>query len=499
MRLNMTTQLHQQIAAIAQKDPAIHVSELVLVHLITNRLDKALQTFVGFYRKYPDTKPIVQIGLKSCTYDPNKALWQIYFPPAGTQPGTFNVVSTAAFAAEFAVAKVDDAKVELFTVTLTVDQVSALGVVEKGGLSIKDPVLDTSTLLTEDPNYDANLRACGLTDAQVKRLEGFVEDSVVPASFNNIFRGAPAINLETLFPMISFQDPELDQVLGGLLIVARQGAQLNQSACCPCAAQSPPITVTPGPSKPHPDPSTGGTLPINITIPPPAKQVTENNVSGLVSLYLPETTIASMTGGPYPAVTGYIDDNGFIGYSLDYTVAFLSSSLSLTDPRATLVLKVEFYLTAHGEVNVDLPCVGRTPIGRCWATNRNNPNISFFEIGVSPVLLPNGTLVLQQQLLNVFVSLFDVDVVTASSALLTYLFAYGGIYGFLIDMVLAREIEMKLPFQLQDSVREIMGKFNWTVFDISDFDLGILGGNYRILPAVSRTNDSALLGFDLDR
>jgi hypothetical protein len=48
----MTTQLHQLIAAIAKNDPAIHVSELVLINLITNRLDKALNTFLGFYQKY---------------------------------------------------------------------------------------------------------------------------------------------------------------------------------------------------------------------------------------------------------------------------------------------------------------------------------------------------------------------------------------------------------------------------------------------------------------
>jgi hypothetical protein len=119
---------------------------------------------------------------------------------------------------------------------------------------------------------------------------------------------------------------------------------------------------------------------------------------------------------------------------------------------------VQFYLAAHGEVNVDVPCVGREPIGRCWATNRKNPNISYFEIGVSPKLLPNGALVLQQQVLNVFVSLFDVDVVTAIPALLGYLNPYAGIWGFLVDKVLAREIEMKLPNKFQDAVPNIMGK-----------------------------------------
>jgi hypothetical protein len=497
----MTTHLHQQIAAIAQNDPAIHVGELVLINLITNRLDKALKTFRGFYRKYPDRKPIVQIGLKSCTYDRTGANWQIHLPPPGTQPGAFVVVSTAAFTAIFAVAKVDDVNVELFTVTLTVNAVNALGFVEKGRLSIKDPELDSSTLLFEDPkHYDANLRACGLTDAQVKRLEGLVEDSVAPTLFNKIFSGAPAVNLESLFPMISFQDPpELDRVAGGLLVVARPGAQLNQSACCPCGVQSPRIIVDPGRSTPNPDPSTGGKLPINITIPPPAAHVPENNVDGEISLYLPKTTIASMTGGPYPAITGYSDDNGFVGYRLDYTLAFLSKTLTLTDPRATLVLKVEFYISGHGEVNVDLPCVGRTPIGRFWATNRDNPNLSFIEVGVTPKLLPNGKLVLQEELLGVFVSLFNVDTTTAAPWLLGYLHPVAGIWGFFLDIIMSREIGMKLPTKLQDAARDMMGKLNWTLFDISDFDLDIIGEKmYGIRPAVSRTNDSALLGFELE-
>ena len=48
-------------------------------------------------------------------------------------------VSTATFSVVFAVTKVDDKNVELFTTTLTVSQVTALGVVENGKLSIGDP------------------------------------------------------------------------------------------------------------------------------------------------------------------------------------------------------------------------------------------------------------------------------------------------------------------------------------------------------------------------
>jgi hypothetical protein len=212
----MTTPLHRQIAGYAHNDPAIHVSELVLINLITNRLDRALRAFRGFYGQYPDVHPIVQIGLKACTYNRAGANWQMNLPPAGTQPGAFSISSTAAFTATFAVAKVDDVNVELFTVTLTVNAVLALGFIEKGKLSIKDPEVRSSTHLTEDPNYDDHLAARHLTDAQVKRLEGLVEGSVVPTLFNNIFRGAPAINLEALFPMISFQDPpELHEAVYG--------------------------------------------------------------------------------------------------------------------------------------------------------------------------------------------------------------------------------------------------------------------------------------------
>ncbi len=495
----MTTPLHRDIAAIAKNDPAIHLSELVLINLITNRLDEALRTFVGFYRKYPDVGPIVQIGLKSCNYSRATANWRMYLPPRGTQPGAFSIRSTASFAAVFAVTKVDDTSIELFTVRLTVREVNAAGLVSNGKISIKDPVVSFETHRDEDPNYEDNLEESGLTDENVKRLEGLVEGAVVPISFTNIFRGARDIDLGSLFPMISFQDPpDLVPLQGGLLLVARLGAQLNEAARCPCAAQSPPITAKPGKPTPNPDPATGGTLPIDITIPPPARQPTENTLNGALSLYLPEPTIQSMTGGPYPSVTGYVDDNGFIGYSVDYSVAFLSSALSFSDPRAMLVLKVEFYINAHGEVNVDLPCVGRSPIGRVWVTNRNNPHRSYFEIGVSPKILPGGKLVLEQQLLHVFVSFVEVDVVTIASWLLGYLFAYGGIYGFLIDMILAREIGFKLPFKLEDAVRDVMGKFNWTIFDLSKFDLNVVDRtNHVVRPAASRTNDSVLLGFAL--
>src|SRR6478609_3465804 len=87
----MPNTLHPKIAAIAKKDPAIHVSEFVLVNLITNRLDRALKSFKGFYQPYPAKTPRVQIGLKTCDYNRTTAKWAVDFAPSGTQPGTFEV------------------------------------------------------------------------------------------------------------------------------------------------------------------------------------------------------------------------------------------------------------------------------------------------------------------------------------------------------------------------------------------------------------------------
>src|SRR6478672_763680 len=94
----------------------------------------------------------------------------------------------------------------------------------------------------DDVDYDAHLKMCGLTDAEVKRLQGLVEGSVAPSSISNIFRKVPPIELGSLFPMISFRDPvELNSVAGGLLIIAREGFNLNQAACCPCGVEPTPI------------------------------------------------------------------------------------------------------------------------------------------------------------------------------------------------------------------------------------------------------------------
>jgi hypothetical protein len=86
-----------------------------------------------------------------------------------------------------------------------------------------------------------------------------------------------------------------------------------------------------------------------------------------------------------------------------------------------------------------------------------------------------------------------------AAELLGYLASWAGkIWGFFLDKVMSRIIGQKLPIQLQDAVRNIIGKFNWTIFDISDFDLDIIGERmYRIEPAVSRMIDSALLGFQV--
>jgi hypothetical protein len=112
--------------------------------------------------------------------------------------------------------------------------------------------------------------------------------------------------------------------------------------------------------------------------------------------------------------------------------------------------------------------------------------------------LPNGILTLQEQLLSIRVQFFDCDVQTLAPALLPYVMPFGGLYGMFVDYMLGRAIAFKLPTQLESSIRDKMGKFNWTIFDISDFDIKIIGDQmYAISPAVSRMDTSVLLGFDL--
>jgi hypothetical protein len=76
------TQLHRQIAAIAQNDPAIHVSELVLINLITNRLDNALNTFRGgrFYQRLCSADGrLIGFDVGFCL---RKGAWRRSLPPA---------------------------------------------------------------------------------------------------------------------------------------------------------------------------------------------------------------------------------------------------------------------------------------------------------------------------------------------------------------------------------------------------------------------------------
>lgn len=55
----------------------------------------------------------------------------------------------------------------------------------------------------------------------------------------------------------------------------------------------------------------------------------------------------------------------------------------------------------------------------------------------------------------------------------------------------------RLRLKLQSMARDIMGKLSWTIFDISNFDLNIVADKKCVIhPAVSRTSDSVLLGFE---
>ena len=495
----MTTQLHQLVAVRAATDPAILIGHALLTELLTRRLRDALLKFVGFFQTYPDAKGSIQIGLSACSYDHKVAVWKVTLPPAGAQPGLFFFESQSSFSVNFVVTKAGDAKVALFEVALQVFRIKAAGHVGYNALEVKDVAFDFDATILLNDNAAANATAIGLSDLDVARLQGLVQGAVAPSVLKNIFSGVPSLDLHSLFPTVVFDgEAELATVADGLLVIAKAGWHLDETQRCPCAGIPPEAVITPG--APQHDSESGGSIPVTVKIPPSRNPPwpVDNAVAADVALYLPKSSVDAITSGPYPAVNDFANDNGFIGWSYDYTIGFTNVNASITDPSATVVVSIEFYVSGSGEVTVDVPCIGRSSVGMFWATNRANGS-STIKFGLTPQLKPNGKIELVVELLKLDIKPFNVDCIVIALSLLSYFGPWGTLAAFVLNEIIRRVIAHNLPIKLRSAIADAMGKQMWTLVDLNKFDVrAVFGHTYRMLPAVSRNSDSLLIGLYAD-
>ena len=491
----MGTHLHTLVAAQAVNDPAILIGEDLLTDLLTRRLRDAIAKYIGYFQQYPAKTGIVQIGIVDCTYQHINAGWKISLPPNGEKNGLFFFESANTFDVRFAVTQVGDPTVALFEVTLLVNKVSAIGRAGYNTLRIEDVSIDFHSNTVPDKNAAANAAKIGISDIEIAHLQGLLEGSVAPMALRNIFSGAPSIDLRSLFPTIVFQgQAELAAIAGGLLVIARDGWKVDETQRCPCAGPVPDAGIKPDPAKQ--DSENSGTVPVQVQIPPPRNPPwpVETTVEPDIALYLPRPSIKSMTSGPYPAINDFADDNGFIGWSYDYTIGFSDVLFSLVDPRATIVLNLEFYVTGSGIVSVDVPCIGRSTVGMFWATNRiNGPSV--VEIGITPMLQTDGKIVLLPELLGLQIRPFKVDCIVIALSLLSYFGPWGTFAAFVLNEIIQRVIAHNLPPKLNAVIRDAMGKQRWTLIDLAKLDINaVFGQVYRLGTAVSRDADSLLIG-----
>ena len=139
--------------------------------------------------------------------------------------------------------------------------------VSYNALAISDVEIEFRTTRIAAKDAAANAAALGLSDLDVARLEGLVEGSIAPTAIRKIFAGAPRIDLRSLFPTVVFSGQvEITSIADGLLLIAREGWNLDDAKRCECAASPPGAVVRPLP--PTIDSDTAGTLPIQINIPP---------------------------------------------------------------------------------------------------------------------------------------------------------------------------------------------------------------------------------------
>lgn len=311
----------------------------------------------------------------------------------------------------------------------------------------------------------------GISEADLLRVEGAIAYASGVRICLSALTALQPLELQELFPSVSFGTHAELGVVEGHIVVAPLGQVLfKEEAGCPPLSGEAPVTI----SKPVYDPATQ-TLSINTSV-APIQQVRpiELDYQGALALYLPKSILDARFAAPLPAITWRDRGGGFLGWSANATIAFRGLGLSIDVAKRGVLVNFEFDIFGTAYANVDVPYVGRVDVGSA-------------KIEMPPVGEPSSNIqlllrfVMDDQARLVVVT--DITKLHLAKAAVTvdafgrWLGMAGGrerVIGYLLDYVIGRILAHNLPIKLRSAIKkEIDGR----TFLVAD--LGWLGEYYE--------------------
>jgi hypothetical protein len=449
--------VHSEIKAIARDKAAVFIATA----LLRSFLERGLLLSLRNYLKRPIASPVgaLSVTLTQCSYNPANAQYSLTSP----SPNNLQIVLGTSFTALFTIHPTADPAAPLSQVSVTVSSVAADIRISASALLMSSSDQKLTTILTPDPNRDATIKKLNLDPTEVTRVEGLLLYGVIPKVVSSSFSNGEPVNFKEVFPTLRFSGPvDTHIIIDGIAIVPGAGVGLDDTPVCKCSVHLPDFGTTINKSPAN------GAAEVDFKIPPLPKPGDlgrrTDKKTGFAAVYLPQKYYTQMVASPRPAITQPFGNNGFIGWDGGYTIGFGLPAVTIDPPSLSILVKLELLISVDVQVTMDIPCVGRRPIG--VAVARNTSGTSTVSIRYYFVTDAAGKLQIKPHVEDISIYPFTVFVVTFS-AWLSYFGPVAAFVGFVIDVILAAVIAHNIPIELRHAIEEQAGSGAWPLVDLS--------------------------------
>ena len=492
----MSTQLHQQLKALAGSNPSVYLSKDFVNVLMVSRFTASIAKLAGVEFLLGDQKKIAATVLKAAFS--NIPGTEAAFIEDPTNPNhetiLFDLRSDLTVVAKLYIK--GDPTAVLSTMTVVIRDVRIQGTYRDNNLLFAGVDFSQNTQVIPDPKRDYNLQQAGLQDPQAAYVEGLVALGAIPQAIRQTIGQSRSIDLFTLYPAVNLgKSAKLFPVendtakLGTYLAIVPSDWSINQAAVCTCAPGVPLGTSQTSstvvvPADPQTGPlngqiSIGGPIPQSID---PARDLgpRPGDEIGTAGIYLPRPTYEALTVKVMPAIAVEASDNGFIGYDAWGTVGFSKPAVSLDVVKGGILLDFDMDINVNATCTLDMICF-RLPIGRAIISRAPGSSQPHLQMGFYPALDSDGNVKLKAILQKVEVGTYAVFVETAIGAALEVIGVTAWI-GFLIDVVLSTILSIKLPSLLKEGISKYLGDNEWVLLHFGGLikeTYGLKGRNFE--------------------
>ena len=449
------TSLHTAVSQIAINKTALVLGPLALRNAVLTTFQKSITQMLN--ASVPSLLQNVEVQFTAISVNPRAFTADL----SRSMNNRIGVDIRPDFVITLSVHVAGDATLKFSSVTFSVSGVRFNFRADGPILKLEQPTFDVLGQETDVPTRQHALTQSGVAEPDLMRFEGaltyYMPARIVasalglmkPIDLSEVFRGFElkgAMNLD-----IANANSETY-----LVIVPGDGGWISE-ATCPLVNGAPDLNIiaTPGGT---------GTWTMNPSgVPAPTVPRVFSQDSRLASVYLPKPILDERFGKVQPGFVYRDSDNGFLGYDLHVDASLTFISLSIDEPRLSLL--ADFGIQVNGEifVTVDVPCVGRVDVGYA----RVDVDPSHVQLRLFFAMNSAKQLVLMCQIEQLQMGNAHANVSVVSQ----WLGMAGGraaVIGFILDYVLKRVIEHNAPGFLADVIRKQLNSNSMILADLAD-------------------------------